>query len=169
MQLRLFVVSLFAVCLFTGCPGQERPAGMPELFPCKITITQGGRPLGDAIVNLVPEEAALGWVINGITDANGVATIKTQGNYTGAPAGPYKVCVSKVEITPSQIPQPAKDASYAELVEYGEKAGKEVRPSYNIVKPEYNDAAITPLSITITKGKNNVTLDAGETIREEIK
>ncbi|MCL2304602.1 MAG: hypothetical protein FWC43_04595 [Planctomycetaceae bacterium] len=144
---------------------------MPELFSCKITITQGGQPLQDALVDLAPEEAALGWTITGITDAKGIATIKTQGIYDGVPAGAYKVCVSKAESAPSKFPPPTESATAAPAAwdEWRRNVETEIVPRYSLVKPEYNDKTQTPHSITVTKGKNNATFDVGEAIKEEIK
>jgi len=117
---------------------------LPDLFPCKITITQGGRPLEDATVQLVPEKDAFDfdfpWYIIGKTDANGTAKIFTHTDHAGAPAGKFKVLVSKID----------------------------EESSMRYVKAEYGDLAKTPHSITITRGINEATFDVGEAIRARL-
>ena len=169
MQVRLFVILFLAISVFSGCTKKPRPDGFPELYPCTITIIQDGKPLVDALVRLVPDGHALQWTIAGTTDKNGVVKVITHTDYAGAPEGTFKVCVSKIEITPSQFPQPDKDAPYEEWDKWRGQTNNEKRPKYNLVKPEYNDTANTPHSITISKGKNNATFDVGEAIKEEIK
>jgi len=169
MQVRLFIIVFFTVSFISGCGKAPRPDGFPDIFPCKITITQGGQPLNDALVRLMPEGNAFQWTISGKTDANGVTNISTHTNYPGVPEGTFKVCVSKTEITPSQFPPPAKDAPFEDWETWRGKTNAEKRPKYNLVKPEYDDVRRTPHTITIVKGKNKAAFDVGEPIKEEIK
>ena len=168
MQVRLFIIVLLAASVFSGCEKAQRPDGFPALFPCKITITQGGQPLEGAFVRLMPEDKAFQWTISGKTGANGVANISTHTNYPGAPEGTFKVCVSKVQETPSQFPPPAKDAPYEDWEAWRGHTNSEYCPKYNLIKPEYDNDAETPHSITIGKGKNSQTFDVGESVKIEI-
>ena len=77
-----------------GC-GQKTPDGMPDLQPTTLTVIQGGSPLADATVNLKSLDPSTAWTCGGVTDAKGVATLVTHGQYKGAPVGKYKVSVSK--------------------------------------------------------------------------
>ena len=170
MQFRIFLALAitFVLCVLSGCEKAPRPDGFPDLFPCKITITQEGKPLEDALVRLMPEGWTFQWTISGKTDKNGVANIVTHTNYAGVPEGTFKVCVSKEEITPSQFPPPAKDAPYEDWEAWRGKTNSENRPKYNLVKPEYGNDAETPHSLTISKGKNSKTFDVGEAVKIEI-
>jgi len=165
MQIRLFIITLLAVCTFSGCGKEQRPAGFPPLYPCQITITQGEQPLEDALVRLLPESGSFAWGITGKTDAHGTAKISTHTNYPGAPEGTFKVCVSKIYETPSAFPQPAKDAPYEDWEAWRGQTNSEQRPKYQLVKPEYDDVKLTPHSISITKGKNKAAFDVGEAVR----
>ena len=169
MQIRIFFILLLAVPVFSACTKQPRPDGFPPLHPCAITITQDGKPLEGALVRLIPDGHKLLWTVAGTTDKNGVVKVITHPEYAGAPEGTYKVCVSKTEITPSQFPPPPDTASYEEMQAWGALTVNEKRPKYNLVKPEYDNVAKTPHSITINKGKNNATFDVGEAIKEEMK
>jgi len=168
MQIRLFVALLLVVCVLSGCQ-EKRPAGMPVLYPCEVTITQGGAPLGDADVNLMPEVGSSQWVISGHTDANGVTKIMTHGKYSGAPAGPFKVLVSKTLPVPSKYPEPGPNGTSEEWTQWSDLTRSEYRPPVRYVKPEYADVSQTPHSITISKGKNSATFDVGEAIEEIIQ
>jgi hypothetical protein len=90
---------LLCVTLIVGC-GPKRPEGMPALLSCVLTIQyEDGSPVDNASVSLAPEDASLmQWSISGSTNASGVATITTNGDFTGAPAGKYKVVVRKSEL-----------------------------------------------------------------------
>ena len=170
MQIRLFIVTLLAVCVLCGCGGPKRPAGMPTLYPCEITITQAGQLLGDADVRLIAEDGFSTWITGGRTDSNGVAKIMTNVKYAGAPAGTFKVLVQKTDLAPSKLPPyPGDDAPFEARAEWTSQMKGEVRPTIQFVKPEYGDVSTTPHSITIVKGKNKATFDAGEPIKEIMK
>ena len=166
---RLLLLILLILPFLSGCNQKVKPDGMPDLYPCSITITQGGTPLEGALVKLEPKQGGtIAWNSDGRTDAKGIAKIATGIDFNGVPEGEYIVRVSKTELSPSEL------AEYAPKnpIEYDkwEKAKRaEKRITYNLVKPEFNDAKMAPHSITITKGKNEATFDVGEPIKEEIK
>ena len=165
MQIRLFIISLLVLCAFSGCGKDKRPADMPALYPCEITITQGGQSLAGALVTLKPTGK---WIMDGKTASNGTANIRTHGKFAGVPAGTYTVCVSKIEISPSSLVEPSKDASYEEWQDYHAKANAEKRPKYQLVNPEYGTDTST-LSITVSKGKTRQTFDVGDAVKIEEK
>jgi len=168
MQPRIFIVVMFGLCILSGCEQKKRPDGMPALFPCSITVTQKDQPLEGALVRLMPESGSFEWTIGGKSDASGVAKITTHGEYAGAPAGTFKVLVSKIEKQPSAYEQP-KDNMSDEWKEWFAKSANEKLPTFRYVKAEFDDAKKTSHSITITKGKNNAAFDVGEPIKEEVK
>jgi hypothetical protein len=63
------------------------PDGMPKRYPTTITITQQGQILPDAGVTLVSLGNSPKWVSGSLTDKHGNATIRTHGQYDGAPLG----------------------------------------------------------------------------------
>ena len=165
--IRIIVLLLAASCFCIGCNrGPQKPPGFPELFPCKITITQGGQPLEGASVVLFPKSGgSSGWNTEGVTNAQGIAELNTHLEFRGAPVGDYVVRVSKTEITPSAWPiDPPQDSIEREKW-YNCKA-EEKRTTYRLVKAEFGDQR-TPHSITIDRGKNEATFDVGEAIKEE--
>lgn len=168
MQCRIFLAITLVLCILSGCKQQPRPAGLPTLYPCEITITQENQPLEEADVRLLLENGTTEWVTSGKTNARGVAKLSTQAHFAGAPAGTFKVLVSKNVPAPSKYPTPAKDASTEEWTEWRGKIVSETCPLIRHVKPEFDDAGQTPHSITISKGKNNAVFDVGEPIQEEI-
>jgi hypothetical protein len=165
----LFV--LLSLILLGGCNrGPKRPDGFPKLYPCKITITQGGTtPLEGATVTFVNKAGSIEWSTGGRTDANGIAEIKTAVNFSGVPEGEYSVRVSKNELSPSSVADVAPTDPIERLT-WDEARRAEVRTFYRYVKPEFDDITKTPHSITIgTSGSNDVTFDVGEAIQEVIK
>ncbi|MCL2622354.1 MAG: hypothetical protein FWD31_01705 [Planctomycetaceae bacterium] len=49
------------------------------------------------------DKAIANWTIGSVTDADGKAIIVTHGQFRGAPAGKFKVCVSKRELPRSSM------------------------------------------------------------------
>jgi hypothetical protein len=164
MQIRIFIGAALVLCTFSGCGKEPRPAGFPALYPCKITITQGGQPLEGALVRLMPESGKSEWVTSGTTNASGVAAVVTHAKFSGAPEGTFKVCVSKTQLTPSKYPPPADNAPQSEWDQWKEQTSSEKRQKAYYVKPEYDDVKATPHSLTITQGKNRATFDVGEAV-----
>ena len=163
------LVLIVAVGFTTGCGGQKKPPGMPDLFPCKITITQEGTPLEGATVTLFPKTGGSnGWNTVGLTNANGVAEMKTQVDFKGAPVGEYVVRVTKTDISPSAFPEKAP-TDPVEYEKWYQGSSVEKRITYRLVKAEFDDMRRTPHFITIDKGKNEATFDVGEPIKEEIR
>jgi len=98
----LFTILLLALFCFPGCGGKKKPSDLPPLYPVKITVIQGGGPLEGATVRLVAERDVR-FTTAAITDKNGVATIKTDIDWAGAPAGKYRVTIHKM-VAPAQTP-----------------------------------------------------------------
>ena len=167
---KLFVGVVVALCFCSGCSkGPEKPQGFPELFPCQITITQGGSPLESAHVVLFPKTGrSNGWSTEGLTDANGVAEMKTHADFKGAPAGDYIVRVSKIALSPSDLPA-TEPTDPVEYEKWYNARQLEKRIKYRLVKAEFDDMTKTPLAITIASGKNEAIFDVGEPIQEAIK
>ena len=140
-----------------GCQGESRPEGMPELHPVSLTFTQAGVPLAGATVRLIPQDQNHPWYSGGHTDEDGVAVIQTDRKYPGAPAGAYKVTVSKIE-----MPAPAS----ADLSPLDAPAGGS---TYDLVPSEYSHPNQTPLQLNINAGENQQVFDLGAAVRMEKK
>jgi hypothetical protein len=148
------------ILLATGC-GQKLPDGMPPLHPTTLTFTQGGVPLADAGVTLFAQEPANAqWSLGGTTDSRGMLRVQTQG-FNGAPAGNFKIVVSKVEtedtgerieITDHDAPRPTTNNS----------------KSFYLVDAKYRSVGTTDLTLEVKAGKNAETFDLGTAVREEI-
>ncbi|MDO5582167.1 MAG: hypothetical protein Q4G69_13650 [Planctomycetia bacterium] len=156
-QIPLFFLFLLLVCAI-GCGGPERPAGFPDIYPCEVRLTQEKQPLANASILLKSDLPDLDrWAIAGITDANGVAVLTTNGKFPGAPEGDFIVCVSKEEIEygPEKMVQ-------GEMVKTNPK-------KFLCVEKIYSDSKTSPLKIKIEKKKNHFDFDAGKKIRTEVK
>ena len=88
---------LLVLVAFSACKREHRPAGLPKLMPCEIAVVDvDGSPLSGAGVTLIAIDGDIPWAAIGLTDENGVATIAVNNQYKGAPAGKYKVVLTKV-------------------------------------------------------------------------
>ncbi|MDR1480071.1 MAG: carboxypeptidase-like regulatory domain-containing protein [Planctomycetaceae bacterium] len=164
-----FAFTLFFVLLlgFASCNKMPKPDGMPDLHSVKITIMQEGTPLEDAAVTLLNNDSSQSkWVVGGRTDASGVCTLKTQGKYNGAPAGKYKIIVSKTEKIESETAkQPVPQDSKAAEAYYAKISSEE--KFYDYVDLKYKSPNTSGLEIEITAGKNEQTFDVGKSIKKE--
>ena len=121
-----------------GCSRDNRPEDIPRLYPVTLTIMLDDRPLDNAIVMLYAESGAdAQWTVGSQTDTQGQAIIMTHGQFSGAPAGKFKVCVSKSSVD-------------------GE--GTMLKLTHD-VDPLFGDPTTTPLEIEISpKGKATTSL-----------
>jgi len=146
------VVALVSVapllCTLLGCGGQPKPAGLPNLYRCQVTVTMGGKPVDGAIITFAPEAGQ--WSANGRTDANGVAQMKTHATYDGAPAGKFKVGVNKISVG-----ERAKTPD-GESYEEGLKAYLEtVKTQKSLIPDELTTAAKSPIGVEVKAGADN--------------
>jgi hypothetical protein len=127
----IFAVSVSLVALLPGCSRQKLPSDLPKRYPCTITILMEGIPEEGVTVLLAGDDR---WGAAGTTNESGVAKIRTAGQYAGAPAGTYKVLISKIESEdePENPPQ-----NYVHPVTY-------------IIDQTYSDVDTTPYTLTIT-------------------
>lgn len=170
MFLFRFSIFLLIFSLVTGCQTKvPTPPDMPRLSNCKITITQENVPLDNATVSLVNAESnGTGkWGAGGKTNASGEVEIYTNGFYQGAPAGKYKIVITKTEIEPSRNPPPPSPES-PDYENWIKKYGNEIRPVYSLVEKKFTLADTTPLEIEIQDGKSiSTTLDIGKKVKEK--
>ncbi len=163
----LLVLPLAALC---GC-GEKTPSDMPKLYPTTITITQEGAPLADASVQLLKKgDLTYKWLVGGTTDATGVCVMRTMGKYNGAPEGDFQVVVYKTVKTESATrkaqPNPPEDPTEAQ--EWAKKVDEEEK-EIDYVNLKYKSVDTTDLTVSITSGKNEQTLDVGAPVEVEMK
>ncbi|MDR2705158.1 MAG: hypothetical protein LBC02_05200 [Planctomycetaceae bacterium] len=167
----LFCIAILFVTIL-GCSSQQLPEDLPVLYPCKITVIQDGQPLAGAsvILQLTENVSAHGgksWIPMGLTDENGVAVMKTNARYNGAPLGKYKILVNKTEREPSKLePAPPEDSPL--YTKWLEKSQEEKLYEFGLVEAIYTDAQKTPHDIEITKNTNQKNVDVGKTVRNKI-
>jgi len=138
-MLRILSLGLLVVAL--GCGGGMKPVeGIVKL---------DGQPLQGATVVFVPD-GSKGDILNGFTDASGKFSLLTKGK-TGAPAGNYKVVVTKVA-TSMQPMKPGEDAIKTMAKGPSKDSGAEV-PS------KYGTADKTPIKVTLPPSESPVKID----------
>jgi len=149
---------LGTICCMQGCTGGDsKPEGLPDLHAVTLTVTQDGSPLAGASVQLVPADPSSNkWVSGGTTDADGNAEIKTHGKFPGAPAGKYKVTISK---TLTEDLNPEADAN--------DPMAEKKTKIYDLVDLKFGAAATTTAEIEVVAGSNSPEpIDVGAAIKE---
>lgn len=154
----ILVILTFVTCV--SCAKVQKPDGMPDLYPCTITLTQGGEPLeGASILCQSDDSKLIRWAITGLTDANGVAKIFTMGKFEGAPLGTYAVVVTKEETEGAE----SAPADIGDMTSGGPRG-----TVFSLVSLELTTKETTPLKMTVeAKGDNQFNFDCGEKIRVE--
>lgn len=162
-------ISLLAVVVFAfpGCSGEgPRPAGMPKLYPCTITITQEGTPLDAALISLIADDPELSkWASGGSTDNNGKCDLYLRGKFRGVPAGKFKVTVSKLETEESKLGNaPPEGASSDEVDRWWNQREREKLKAFQRVAEKYTLPQTTDLEIEVLTKPNSFTLDVGASV-----
>ncbi|MDR0609076.1 MAG: carboxypeptidase-like regulatory domain-containing protein [Planctomycetaceae bacterium] len=158
MRILFFTLILSAV-LFIGCTNSSEPSDLPKLYNCVITITQEGKPVSGAIIELIAQDTNnTKYVPLQYTNVHGTAVMTTYG-FTGVPAGKYKIVVSKNIEAETTV----KDQDTGENIIVG-------GIKYQMIEPVYSNPEITPLEIEITgkEKKTEQTFDVGKEIKEMI-
>ena len=169
MTYRFVVFSCLLVpitLLFSGCGGEQLPPGIPKLYPATLTVMQDGAPLAGAEVIIINIDPAVNWPAGGVTDQNGVLRLRTMGRYDGAPAGTYKVSVSKKEIPnivlPSEVPDdPAERREFYRLVREIEEN------TFDLVDPKFG-LGRSELEVEITPSSFRVEVDVSPAVRIKV-
>ncbi|MDR1270516.1 MAG: hypothetical protein LBK82_13420 [Planctomycetaceae bacterium] len=133
----------------SGCNQSQRPAGLPPLHPCTITVTQNGVPVNDVSVQLLSKEESI-WPVTGITDVSGNAVLVTYSRFQGVPIGDYTVVLSK-RLTET-------NTSVNESV-------SGITQVYSVIDNKYTTAETSSLEISVKKGRNTMSFDIGSPVR----
>ncbi|MDR2441223.1 MAG: hypothetical protein LBE12_17820 [Planctomycetaceae bacterium] len=170
MKIIVYIFIIFISIL--GCSFQQLPDDLPTLYPCKIMVIQDGQPLigASVILHLTDpntENRGKSWIPMGLTDEKGVAVIKTNARYDGAPLGKYKILVNKTEHETSKL-EPAPPEDSPDYARWLEKSRTEKLNEFGLVETIYSDAQKTPHDIEITPNSNQKNIDVGKAVRNKI-
>lgn len=145
------IVLLFAVGC-TGSTGDTKPTA-----PVKVTVTQKGKPVEGATVTFtVPNNPPPAF---GITDAQGVATLKTYKDGDGALIGSHTVTIVKVELGKSK----GKDEGSQDEGNYKPSPGETPIPTLKDLLPgKYKLPGTSGLTADVKSGKNEFTFDLSD-------
>ena len=141
--------------LQTGCGGGDggRPADMPKLIPVSIAVTQSGQPLEGAIVTLVSKTPATYGTASGMTNAAGIANVRTYG-FDGVPEGDYVVVIEK------RVIENQRESSTLEGLPM--MVGGQL---YQYVEEQYTNENDTPYSLTVSGRGTSERFDVGGPVR----
>jgi hypothetical protein len=142
MSGRLHLVLLLVLGL--GC-GSGKPEG-PELVPVTGTVLLDGKPLPGADVTFVPTENTPGMGGSARTDEEGKFELTYARGDSGAPAGQYRVTVSR-RLMPDGTPVPVDDETPPI-----DSPARETLPAV------YNDPEQTRLTATVEANGSSVEL-----------
>jgi uncharacterized protein (DUF779 family) len=149
----LYPLILLGLGLFGCC--ENRPDGLPKLYPVSLQFTQDGVPCGGASAHLVPQDEML-WAIGGSTDVTGTVVFKTHGKFAGVPAGKYKITVSKIER--EEVGSTPKSMYESQEIVL-----------YDLIDQVYSYPKMTPLEIEVVPGKKlSESFDLGKQIRVKV-
>jgi len=147
-----------ALPLSSGCGGDQRPDGLPPLFPVSLTVLQEGNPLPDAMIIVRCAEESMTWTIGGRTNDRGVVDLFTHGRFRGAPEGTFKVMVSKIVNEGEE--------EFLAALERGDPAAATMPVnSFSHVEAEFGAFETTPIEIEITRRSRAIEIDAGPVVR----
>lgn len=168
------LVGLVAV-LCAGCGGQKLPSDLPKLYPTVITVMQDGKPLAAAMITLTNVEEGVKWGGAARTNAEGKATMMTNGMYEGTPEGTYKATVVKQEQVKgadpyADAPDPKVDQdAYQRWYMQNERRlsamGRQTPVVFDLVDPQFRDMNTTTLEVKVSADTSEHTLDVGAATR----
>jgi hypothetical protein len=155
---------IFLVFL-VGC-GTSAPSGFPPLKNCRVTVTDGGQPIPDVVVNLVPKFTVNSLFITGVTDATGTAVIKTRhGEYSrnGAPEGDYSVILSKsIDVEMPILTEEQSNALTPAQQEALQKEREKKIDAVRIIPKLLEEPNQTPLMLQIGSETGKLSVDLAE-------
>ena len=150
--MRYTYILLLPLLFLFGCADSDRPSDMPKLYPCTVSVIQGGSPLEGAIVTFHSDTEQKYRPV-AYTGTDGNAVMLTYG-FPGVPTGKYKITVSKVV-----------DDDFV----YGtDEDGMEIIVSsntYRLVEETHSKVETTPHEIETTTKRGQITLDVGAPVR----
>ncbi|NLX96157.1 MAG: carboxypeptidase regulatory-like domain-containing protein [Rhodopirellula sp.] len=132
----------FLALLLIGCGGSG--GDLPPLQPVSGTVILDGQPLKGAAVEFVPIGTTSGTGASASTGPDGKFALKCQGR-DGAPAGEYRVVISKEVMPDGSDPPPD--------VMPAESGAQQMLP------PEYSDYEQTTIKKTVAEGGGTIDIE----------
>lgn len=158
--MRIIIGILFIITSFTGCL-RNFPPELQNLAPVDIRVVRGDEPVDGVLIVLYDKTPQGVLSCNGVTNQQGVATIKTSvpsASALGAKPGTYAVVLSKNPVLPPDLAaddgdsDPALDAKRLEFVEKN-----------RIIPNVLEDPETSPVSLTVeSKAVATLTVDIAE-------
>lgn len=136
------IVLFIGLVCYSGCGGGAKKSGT---VPAKLTVTQKGAPLSEAVVTLVSQN---GQGASGVTNSSGVAVLNTEDGFPGVMPGEYSVTVSKFKVTVKPA-APTKD----------DPERTTITTTESLLHKKYRSPETSNLKVSITKENPNVSLD----------
>lgn len=136
---------------------------MPDLVPFQARVLQGDQPLDGA--HVVFKGEMYHYLVDGVTNANGIAKMKTNGKFSGIPCDNYRIIVEKIVETPSKYqnePIPSEDNQEA-IDELNKKRAEEYRPTHSYVEAKYGNADTSGLTVSVSQS-GQIELKVGEPV-----
>ena len=163
-----FVLLCLSLVFGWGC-GKKRPEGIPDLFPASVTVKNGSSPIERVSVVFIKSNSSTSegsWSASGVTDAGGVAKMKTsQGDWVGdgVPAGEYAVFMNKrPDFTPEPIP-PELEGDEAAKLKFEAEQKKKLEALTKEIPAVLNSPGTSKLSLTVASGTPaELTVDVSE-------
>ena len=161
-----FLCFIVSFVYLTGC-GQQTPKDIPKLYPAHITVQNGGSPIADTTVFLIPQGGTSGnWSTMGVTNASGVAVITTsQGGWksNGVPEGTYKVYIRKIpEVHQDPLPDHLKGDPEA-MEKHADEYRRLLQNAPKIIPEKLTTPVQSPLTLTVsTSGTAELTVDVSK-------
>ncbi|MFM8890116.1 MAG: hypothetical protein ACKOTB_00580 [Planctomycetia bacterium] len=154
-------LAAFGIVVLTGCGGP-----LPKTAPVTGMVMLGGEPLAGATVifsTVGPVEQFGRLIATGQTGPDGrfsvVTRVGAEQSATGAAVGEHRVTVSVFgppDGLTEQAYQAQLDAHQKAVDTKGfSGAGEPPKPRVSRLKPQFSDAAKTPLTVTVVGGKTN--------------
>ena len=99
-------------------------------------------------------------------DAKGIAELKTDGKYKGAPAGKYKVLISKIFVPeiPDEVPPEDSEAKK----EYDKKINELNAQQADTIDVKYKRPTQTPAEIEVTSSGAEAEFDVGAKVNVSV-
>ncbi|MDO5582104.1 MAG: hypothetical protein Q4G69_13325 [Planctomycetia bacterium] len=160
-----YFFAVLSVLLFACLPGclKPLPDGMPDLVSFQAKVVQDDKPLEGAHVVFKGEKNH--FLVDGVTDSNGIAQMKTQGKFTGIPCDNYRISVEKIVRTPSKydgIPAPPEEDQKA-IDELAKKRAAEYCPTHSYVEAKFGNVKTSGLTVNVDKA-GSVDLNVGKPV-----
>jgi subtilisin-like proprotein convertase family protein len=106
------------------------------------------------LISLIDPTVTEYWAVSGLTNTSGTATIRTHGNFVGAPSGVYKVILSKTEKTGEYDTISSTLPSQSVPLQI-----------YSLIDTKDNNETTTPLKIIIEDKNVAETFEIGTAVR----